>query len=159
MEQFTFRTATNRDTGRIVFLVKKVLPEFGLLYSPETSERDLQDIEATYMKNGGTFEVIENEKREIIGTVALLKLDNKQCKMRKMYVDKRYRKSGLGRKLMERMLAKATELGFSEIILETVHSMTAAIALYEKYGFRRIEGHTAASPRCDIVMSKKLNAQ
>lgn len=159
MKQFTFRTATNRDTGKIVFLVKKVLLEFELLYSPETSERDMQDIEATYMKNGGTFEVIENEEKEIIGTVALLKIDNSRCKMRKMYIDKRYRRAGLGQMLLKRMLHMAHKLGFSEIILETVHSMKAAIALYEKYGFRRIEGHTVASPRCDIVMSKKLNVQ
>lgn len=157
MQHFTFRTANNRDTEKIISLVKRILSEFDLMYSPETSELDIQDIESTYTKNGGAFEVIENAQREIIGTVALLKINNDCCKMRKMYVDKRYRKEGLGQALVKRILYKAKELGFKEIVLETVHSMTVAINLYEKYGFQKVDGHKVASPRCDIVMSKKLN--
>jgi len=44
-----------------------------------------------------------------------------------MYVDKDYRNFGLGRQLIERVLEKAISLGYEEIILETIHSMLAAI--------------------------------
>lgn len=156
MEHFTFRTVTNKDTEKIISLVKTILPEFNLTYSPETSEQDLQDIEGTYTKNGGAFEVIENLQGEILGTVALLKIDNDRCKMRKMYVHSHYRKNGLGHALLKRAFYIAKTLGFKEIVLETVHNMKAAIHLYEKHGFQKIDGQTS-SPRCDIVMSKKIN--
>lgn len=155
-KSLTVRTATNQDTEKIVILVKNILSEFDLVYNPESSEQDLQNIEEIYMKKGGIFEVIENEKKEIIGTVALLKIDPNKCKMRKMYVNKKYRNQGLGHILMKRMIKIAKDLGYNEIILETVHTMTAAINLYNKYGFRKIEGLKAASPRCDITMSRNI---
>lgn len=136
-------------------LVKRSLLEFNLEYKPESSEKDLQDIEGTYMNAGGTFEVIESDRFEIIGTVALFKIDDKTAKLRKMYVDKRFRGAGLGKVLMDRALSKAEELQFEDIILETVHDMKAAIRLYKSYGFREIDGFTADSPRCDVIMKRQ----
>ena len=136
-------------------MVKTILPEFNLTYSPETSEQDLQDIEGTYTKNGGAFEVIENLQGEIIGTIALLKIDNDRCKMRKMYVHSHYRKKGLGHALLKRAFYIANTLDFKEIVLETVHNMTAAISLYKSYGFEEIEGQVE-SPRCNVLMVKRV---
>lgn len=154
--KLVYRTATNKDSEKIIELVKKILPEFDLSFDPESSENDLLDIENTYINNGGVFLIIENSNSEIIGTAALLKVDEKTAKLKKMYVDKRYRNQGLGKSLLERILRKATELDFEEITLETVHTMQAAINLYQKYGFEKVNGCNAASPRCDIIMSKNL---
>jgi putative acetyltransferase len=153
---YEIRPATNKDIPQIVALVKSILPEFGLTYSPDSSEKDLLDIEATYMNSGGTFEVIEHRKSAIIGTVGLLKVDESTIKLRKMYVDRSYRGLGLGKRLMEHALYKAAELQFEEIVLETVHSMTAAISLYEAYGFIKIGTGKADSPRCDIIMRRTI---
>ena len=155
---FIFRTATNDDTGRIVDLVKRILSEFNLVYDAETSDKDLANIEATYHTNGGFFLVIENERNELIGTVGLQKQNDKTGKLRKMYVDKSCRGLGLGEELIKRILFEAENLGFEEIVLDTFHTMTAAIRLYEKYGFERIDGFNPVSPRCDILMSKRLRA-
>src|SRR5680860_942530 len=90
------RTANNTDRDNIVQLVKDGLKEFGFDYSPETSESDLLDIEREYIKNGGTFLVLENKKNELIATGALKKLSNNQYKIRKMYVSKSHRRKGYG---------------------------------------------------------------
>ena len=156
-DRFIFRTASNQDIAKIIGLVRKVLTELNLEYNPETSESDLFDLEATYDNNGGTFEIIENENSEIIGTIALLRLSDSTSKLRKMYLDKNYRKIGLGRQLVGRIIEKAVHLGFKEVILETVHSMVGAIHLYESYGFRVVDDMVAKSPRCDIVMKLELN--
>jgi putative acetyltransferase len=153
---FSFRTATNNDYEKIVDLVKSILPEFDLTFDPENSEADLLDIEKAYINNGGTFIVLQNSQNDILGTVALLKLVGRSCKLRKMYVDKKYRGFKLGEQLMKQALNKAIELGFRTIYLETVHTMKAAIQLYEKYGFVIIPDKKADSPRCDIVMMKNV---
>jgi putative acetyltransferase len=152
---FQLRGAGNTDRGDIVRLVKAILPEFGEVYDEQTSESDLLDIEQTYLKTGGAFEVLLTADRQIIGTVGIVPVSAGRCKMRKMYVDAGYRNRGLGKLLVGHILEKARSLGFSHIILETITSMQAAISLYEKAGFTRVAGR-AASPRCDVVMEKKL---
>ncbi|HVY74909.1 MAG TPA: GNAT family N-acetyltransferase [Puia sp.] len=153
---FIYRPATNRDSNKIIALVRSVLPEFGLSLSPETSEKDLFDIEQVYAKNGGVFMVVEDSRKEIVGTAALLQLNDHTGKLRKMYVDKNYRGMHLGDALMEAMLQQAAAFGFKTLYLETVHSMTAAIHLYRKYGFEVVDDETAVSPRCDMVMRKEI---
>jgi putative acetyltransferase len=154
--QLIFRTATNKDIDKIDDLVRRTLSEFDLIYDAQTSEKDLMNIEDTYINKGGTFLVIENYDSFIIGTAGLLKINQATCKLRKMYVDRTYRGMGLGEKLLKIILENATHQNFKEVFLETVHTMTSAIHLYEKYGFQRMEGREATSPRCDMVMRKLL---
>jgi ribosomal protein S18 acetylase RimI-like enzyme len=155
-DEFIIRNGTNSDTFAIVDLVSKTLSEFGLEFSPNTSESDLIDIEKTYTESGGAFMVIETPNNKLIGTVALLKIDAATCKLRKMYVDQAYRGKGLGEQLLEMAIKKAEDLQFTSIVLETVHSMKAAINLYKKHGFIASCGIAISSPRCDMVMVKEL---
>ncbi|PSR56450.1 hypothetical protein AHMF7605_24605 [Adhaeribacter arboris] len=157
-ENLKFRPATNPDIPEIVSLVKKCLQEFNLTYSPESSESDLANIETTYINAGGAFETLQTNQAQIVGTVALYKVNSTTAKLRKMYVAKDYRGVGLGRLLLEKIIARAIYLGFQEILLETVHTMAAAIQLYESFGFRKVKQTAAASPRCDLVMRKLLSA-
>jgi putative acetyltransferase len=151
------RNGTNDDTAQVVDLVSVTLTEVGLVFSPETSESDLLDIEKTYTENGGAFIIIETLNGKLVGTVALLKIDSGTCKLRKMYVDQAYRGKGFGELLLKMAIKKAEDLQFTSIVLETVHSMKAAINLYLKHGFRSVSGIVIASPRCDMVMVKKLS--
>ncbi len=138
-------------------LVKKCLEELNLIYSPDSSESDLQDIEATYLNNSGAFEIIQTKDAKIIATIALLRINPGTAKLRKMYVAKGYRGLGLGRLLLGKIIENAIYLGYHEILLETVQTMKAAIHLYESIGFRRVNQAMAMSPRCDIVMKKSIH--
>lgn len=151
------RTASNEDIPQIITLVKKTLGEYDLAFSSEESEFDLKDIEKTYLENGGIFIVVETQDNEIIGTAALLKIDSATAKLRKMYVDKAYRGMKLGEQLLDQILKIAENRRFETIYLETVHTMNAAISLYRKFGFETIEGEVIISPRCDLMMAKKIN--
>lgn len=149
------RPATRDDTEQIIALVTQSLSEFGLEYSASSSESDLSDIEEVYLNRGGTFRVIEAEQGQVIGTAALLRVDDKTCKIRKMYVAQNHRRQGLGKLLIEDILEFARLLGYQTVLLETLEAMSAAIALYHKYGFTQIGG-IPESPRCHIVMRKQL---
>ena len=155
-DKFSFRQATNADIPAITSLIKKILPEFALEYDSKTSDSDLLDIEKSYTDNGGIFMVAENPGHNIVATVALYKESEKVCTLRKMYIDKNYRGMGLGKILMEQILQKAVSLNFREIMLETNAGMISAIRLYEYYGFIKIDGTVPSSPRCNVVMKKKL---
>ena len=157
MKKFSFRPATNKDIPAITKLVKDILPEFGLEYDSQTSDNDILDIEKSYSENGGIFLVSENSEGNIIATAALFRESDKVCTLRKMYVVKNYRGMGLGKILMEQILQKAASLNFREIMLETNAGMFSAIRLYEYYGFIKTDGTVPSSPRCNVVMKKKLS--
>ncbi len=157
-DEFSVRNGTNNDTAKVVDLVSRTLLEFGLVFSAETSESDLRDIEKTYTENDGAFMVTETVNGNLIATIALLKIDAATCKLRKMYVDQGYRGKGLGEQLLKMAIKKAEDLRYTHIVLETVQSMKAAISLYQKHGFVVSSGIEISSPRCEIVMTKKLTS-
>ena len=73
------------------------------------------------------------------GCVALHKLDDEYCEMKRLYVRPQSRGHGLGLALAERVIADARQIGYKYLRLDTVEPvMRAAVAMYRRLGFREI---------------------
>ena len=73
-------------------------------------------------------------ENEIAGYCVLRVLAD-EGELQRIAVFSEYRRQGVGRKLMEAMLAAAREEGASSVSLEVRESNVGAMRLYEEYGF------------------------
>jgi len=73
-----------------------------------------------------------------VGCGALRKLDGKTAEVRRMYVLRQARRTGIARGILVRLEEEASRLGYSTLLLETGNRQHAAMSLYESYGFTRI---------------------
>ena len=90
------------------------------------------------------------------GCVALRKIADSICEMKRLYVRPKFRKRNGGRLLADTVVNAAREIGYESMRLDTLSSLTAAIALYRSLGFRSIPAYYA-NPNPEVVfMELKL---
>ena len=101
---------------------------------------DLIQIENFYFASGGSFWGAFSNG-ELVGTIALIKFDEKKGAIRKMFVKKEFRgkEYGIAQKLLETLIAYCRKNGIDEIYLGTVSILKAALRFYERNHFEIIE--------------------
>lgn len=75
----------------------------------------------------------------IVGTVQLKRLDERTAEVKRLYVDPARRGEGVGRRLMERLIAAADDDGFETLRLGVAPYLERARALYEALGFEETD--------------------
>jgi len=118
----------------------------------QSFEEELAGLPGKYAPPDGILLLAWNGQ-EAVGCGALRKLDNGTCEMKRLFVKPRFRELGLGTTLAKRLIDKATRLGYSTMLLDTLDRLKAAMVIYESLGFVRTEPYYR-NPLADVVYWK-----
>lgn len=97
-------------------------------------EREIEGLPGDYAPPRGLL-LLSSVDGEPAGCIALAPVDDKTCEMRRLFVRSKFRGKGIGRSLVIEVIHAARKIGYEEIRLETLESMTEAIELYNSLGF------------------------
>jgi GNAT superfamily N-acetyltransferase len=108
---------------------------------------DLSKISDVYQKGKSDF-WIALEGNDVVGTIALADYGNGRGYLKRMYIGRQFRGTGLASALLETLLEFAKKNGYKEIYAGTVEKMVAANKFYQKHGFGRITAVPEDLPEC-----------
>ena len=149
------------DDAEVAALIRAVMPEYGAggpgfaIHDPEVDA-----MSAAYPGERAQYFVVERAGRVLGGGGfgPLAGGPDGVCELRKMYFLPELRGLGYGGRLLDLLLERAAAAGFSRCYLETLESMVAARALYERVGFRPRGGALGATGHfgCDRFYELEL---
>lgn len=136
------------DDAAMAAIIRTVMPEFGAggagfaIHDPEVDW-----LSRAYARPRCAYFVVEGDG-VVLGGAGVAPLEGGSqdiCELRKMYFLPQARGLGVGTAMIQTCLQAARGFGFAQCYLETLDGMEAAMRLYQKTGFRRLEAPLGAT--------------
>ncbi len=121
--------------GQIIKLVGETLVDQEVIKASDLpiDDDDLQKIPELYKGRSRFWVAVDGER--VVGTVGIQEKYETLSKLRRMFVQKEYRGTGLGQKLLDTAIQFAKDAGYTKIALNTHQNMKRAHHFYEKNKF------------------------
>lgn len=150
-----FPAETKEDIKVVRALFEEYADSLGIDLSFQNFEEELANLPGCYAQPEGCI-LLAGYNEEIAGCVALRKLSDGICEVKRLYVKPQFRGLKIGRKLTEAIIGEARKMGFSRMRGDTLASMKAAQALYASFGFKQIEPYCYNPIEAAVFIELKL---
>jgi GNAT superfamily N-acetyltransferase len=114
-------------------------------FDSKALEEELAGLPGAYSPTEGDL-LLARCDGEAAGCVALRRLDDRACEMKRMFLYPRFHGRGIGLALGEAIVREARRAGYAVMRLDTSVRQTEARSLYYKLGFREIEAYYDLPP-------------
>ena len=161
MADFKLRPIQPADDAAVAGIIRTVMPAFGAGGSGfAINDPEVDWMSRAYGAPRHAYFVVTRGGR-VLGGAGIAPLaggDPDTCELRKMYFLPEARGLGAGAAMMQRCLDAARDAGFKRCYIETLAGMDAAMRLYERSGFRRIDAPMGATGHggCDRYYLRDL---
>ncbi|WP_243318945.1 GNAT family N-acetyltransferase [Geothrix paludis] len=134
----TIEIATTRmdiDSARDLFLEYQSL--LGVDLGFQSFDEEVNRLPGDYAPPDGRL-LLAKKDGFPLGCIALRRISATRCEMKRLFVRPQGRGLGVGKKLVARLIAEARSMGYAEIVLDTLPTMTEAQTMYLAFGFHDI---------------------
>jgi ribosomal protein S18 acetylase RimI-like enzyme len=144
MNNLTIRRYQEQDKEAIWQLHVDGLNQTSSFVSHPELDLDFENINGVYIERKGEF-FVASLNNTIIGMGALKQIDTDTAEIKRMRVHFNHQGKGIGSMILEKLLVRAKELGYSKLILDTTEKQVVAQKMYEKHGFMRCNKNSIGS--------------
>lgn len=111
---------------------------FGMNLCFQNFDEEVANLPGKYAAPEGRLYLAYSDEK-LAGCIALRKLEEGICEMKRLFVKDEFRGQKIGVKLIEKLFEEAKNIGYAQMRLDTFPAkMGKAVKLYESYGFREI---------------------
>ncbi len=150
------QAATPADVAVARVLFEEYAATIGGHLCFQSFQRELVELPTMYGPPDGSL-LLATVDGEPAGCVAIRRMEEGVCEMKRLYVRPAYRGTGLGRLLAEAAMESGRRLGYGTMRLDTLTTMTSAQALYRRLGFRERAPRTESGAEQAIHMDASLS--
>lgn len=138
------RLITEKDDVQLADIIRKNLEKFHLdIPGTVYFDSQLDHLSSYYTTNPEkrAYFVVEDHTGKVLGGIGIDEFSGfaRCAEIQKLYLADEAKGKGLGKALMETAEEYAVQAGYERLYLETHTNLEAAIHLYEKSGFYRIQ--------------------
>lgn len=134
---FTLRRYTSADQQAVEYLHVSALQQTGAYLGRGPWDDDIYAIEEVYLKNQGEFLIGECDGL-FVAMGALKRTGPERAEIKRMRVRAEHQGRGYGQLILEALEARARDLGYKILHLDTSVLQIPAQRLYEKNGYHEV---------------------
>ena len=139
MELIQAKTDEQIEAARALF--KEYAAGLAIDMCFQSFDHELQTLPGKYATPDGRL-LLAYADDELAGCIALRKLDDRTCEMKRLFLRPGFRGRGYGRRMINDLVEQARMIGYVRMRLDTLPGkMDAAISLYRELGFEEIPAY------------------
>jgi putative acetyltransferase len=117
-------------------LFQEYWDSFGFTPCFQGFDREVAELPGDYAPPSGRLALALVDEMPA-GCAALRRVDEHRCEAKRLYVRPSFRGRGVGRELLQWVIAEGRAAGYREMVGDTMPVMQQALEMYDRWGFER----------------------